>query len=108
MKLYSVTTIRQERARNLAGNEYISTDPRCVGVFSTLEKAKEIIEQNIGDIYEYWYPWAVIETIDVDFLYGGFDREEYWYEWKSDGQTGKYVSIEKPDDWKNIVNWGIG
>lgn len=108
MKLYTVTTVREEKAISKSDKEYMATHPRCVGVFSSLEKAKEVVEENIGDIFEYWYRWAVIEVIEVDYLYGGFDREEYWYEWQGDGQTGRYISIEKPADWKNIVNWGIG
>lgn len=108
MRLYSVTTVREEKAVNVNGREYMTTRPRCVGVFSTLEKAKEIIEENIGDIFEYWNPWAVIEVIHVDSLYGGFDRKEYWYEWKGYVHSGKYVSIEAPDKWKNVVGWGIG
>jgi hypothetical protein len=108
MKLYTVTTIRETPAIGRTGKEYMKTDTRCVGVFSSLEKAKEIVEENIGDVFEYCYTWAVIEIIAVDYLYGGFDREEYWYKWQGDGETGTYISIEKPEDWKNVVNWGIG
>jgi hypothetical protein len=113
MKLYTVTTVREENAISRSGisrrgKKYMVTHQRCVAVYSSLEKAKQIVEENVGDIYEYYYRWVVIEAVQVDWLYGGFDREEYWYEWTGDGETGSYISIEKPEDWENIINWGIG
>lgn len=96
MKLYAVVTIYEN-----------TFDDRCVGVFSTLEIARDIVERNALDIYERSYKYAVIEEKEIDHLYphGG---EQYWYEWQGDPDTGKYVSCERPDKYKNTSGFGIG
>jgi hypothetical protein len=97
MKVYAVTTINSTNP---------TTEFRCVGVFSTIEKAKEVVEANECDIHENYYDYVVIEAKEVDSLYGGFffqKRHERWYHWED-----KYVSVQKPKEYKNIVGWGIG
>ena len=90
--IYVVSTVR----KNL--------HTRVVGWFRTLEEAKIIIVGNYGDIWEMgYYPYAIIEKIEAG-LYPTV-LEEYWYEWRE--YTG-YTYCAKPEQFKNMVNWGIG
>ena len=61
-------------------------------------------------MYECSYKYAVIEKT-ADGVHGGWGhrRKEYWYEWESDDNTyGNYVPIEKPEELKHVIGWGIG
>jgi hypothetical protein len=98
-KLYTVTTIASSA-------RYGGT--RTPVVCKTFERAKEIVEENEGDIFEYSYMLVVIEAVMADTLYGGSTDEQYWYVWKGDGETGGYVPIERPKAYKNTVGFGIG
>ena len=95
--LYAVTTI-ENRARGSAAR-------RTPAVCMTLDRAKEIVEKNEGDIWECFYMYAVVETVIPDRLYS-FSGERYWYEWNLD--KGCYLSIECPEQYKDIVGFGIG
>ena len=108
MKLYAVVTIGERTETRKDGSTYESTHDRCVAICETIERARKIIVHNQGDIFEYYYQYAVIETKNTDELYCGFQQDQYWYEWQGDGATGKYEPIERPDKYKNIVGWGIG
>lgn len=83
-------------------------------VCSTFTRAKEIVEKNVGDIFECSYRLAVIEATIADRLYGGCLNERYWYCWKgsTDMRRGKgeggYVPIEEPEAYTNTMNIGIG
>lgn len=103
MKLYSVTTINSIR-----GND------RCVAICSTLDRARDIVEDNECDIWEIEYDLVVIESKEVDHIYGGFGgSEQYWYKWKGPlgwagvGKKG-YVRIRRPTKYKNVAGFGIG
>jgi hypothetical protein len=110
MKLYSITTIHEGIRQLRKDNSWFETeDLRCISICDTVDIAKEFVENNYGDMYECgYYKIVVIEAFETNYVYGGFDREEYWYQWKGDVETGGYKSIEKPEKWKNIINWGIG
>lgn len=101
MKLYTVTTIVEgwpsEESKKYGGL-------RTVVVCTSLERAKEIVENNEFDIFETSYTYAVIALIEADELYGGFNEreEEVWYKWEGDGETGKYLPSAKPEEYKNV------
>jgi hypothetical protein len=97
-RLYTVTTI--------AASERFG-GKRTVAVCSTFERAKEMVEQNEGDIYETSYQLAVIEAVASDWLYYIID-EQYWYVWDGDLDTGGYKPIERPEAYDGCVNIGIG
>lgn len=99
VRLYTITTIA-------SSVRYGGT--RTVVVCSTFRRAKEIVETNEGDIYEYSYRLAVIEATVADWLYGGFTNEQYWYVWEGTSEDGSYVPIERPKAYENISNFGIG
>lgn len=74
---------------------------RTVGWFPTFERAKEVVVNNDGDIYECGhYNHCVIEEV-VPGLYPHITRKE-WFKWKNGG----YVVI-KPDKIR-VGNIGIG
>lgn len=98
-KLYTVTTIASSA-------RYGGT--RTPVICKTFERAKEIVEQNEGDIFEYSYKLVVIEAVLADVLYGGTMDEQYWYVWKGSGETGGYVPIERPKTYESTIGFGIG
>jgi len=86
---------------------------RIFGWFSSLNKAVEAVENNVGDIHECSYKYAIIEKSLEGLRYAWIsDYDEYWYEWVGDdwreSDSGKYVPIEKPEKLKKIIGWGIG
>lgn len=63
-------------------------DTRCVGYVSTLEEAKDIVENNRYDLYEAGcYPWAVIERIREGIYQ--YDFHPIWFEYNE--ATNKYI-----------------
>ena len=103
MILYSVTTINTKKPDN----------DRCVAICTTLERAKEIVEHNQCDIWEMEYDLVVIESKETDCVYGGFNTDQYWYEWRGAwDSTGigaeSYVAIDRPMKFKNVSGFGIG
>ncbi len=84
-----------------------SDSTRCVGYVSTLEKAKDIVENNKCDLYEAGcYPWCVIEHIR-EGLYQ-YDFKPIWFEYNN--EINKYIEREyKPpfiDD--KLIGFAIG
>jgi hypothetical protein len=82
--VYALTTIGPERATHLS-----DVRTRTVGVYSSMDAAKEAAIHNYGDIYEAgWYPYAVIEKVALDCLYPSIDMRDgaVWMEW--DGIKG--------------------
>lgn len=80
-------------------------DTRCVGYFSTFEKAEEIILDNVGDIWETCYDYAVIENIE-EGLYQ-YDHDAVWYKW--DDLNEKYEKIKEiPEQYKKLIGFAIG
>lgn len=95
MNVFSITTVRGDQS-----------SARCVGVFTTLEKATLAITDNWGDIYEEGeYPFVVIESIVSDCMYGdNFGKSNQWFEWKDEG----YQAIATPEWAVGISGWGVG
>ena len=91
--IYTITTLTND-----------GEDSRCVGYFATFERAEEALAENECDINEAdTYPLAVIERVQ-EGLYPA--TEELWYKWN--GLLGRYVPCDKPDQFKNFCNFGIG
>ncbi len=103
MILYAVVTIVPDD---------ISRD-RCVAICTTLDRAKEIVENNVWDIWEMDYDWVVIEEKVADAVYAGFTNKTWWYEWKGprgwEGVNCKgYVPCERPAKYEHTTGFGIG
>lgn len=80
------------------------TCKRTVGYFKTLEEAKNVLEHNCCDIYEYYYNYAVIEKVPAG-LYK-YDRFPIWYKWNK--EKDGYVETEIPECAKNQCGFSIG
>ena len=92
--MYFITTISEKN-----GN-------RCVGYFSELDLAIDMVKNNAGDLNEAgYYPYAVIEYVE-EGLYR-YDQHPMWF--KYDEITEGYEKSERPDFIpNNHVGFGIG
>jgi hypothetical protein len=102
MEIYTVTTLQtldvKEKIEKHMGD-------RTPAWFSNWEDANDCVTENWGDIYENGhFPYAVIEKVP-EGLYQ-YERMEWWYKW--DTVIGSYRLIEKPEEKKCIVGFGIG
>ena len=79
-------------------------DSRCVGYVRTFEEANLIVTENMYDLNETCYDYAVIEHIPFGIYH--YDTEPKWYRY--DEVLEKYVSIECPNKYKNQVGFSIG
>ncbi len=103
MKLFLVTTIvpgwPSAESKRFGGL-------RTVAVCTSYMRAVEIVTKNEGDIFEGTYQYAVISEIEPDVLYGGpcLPPNEVWYLWcNMPSGGGKYISVSKPTDYKNVL-----
>ena len=78
---------------------------RCVGYFTTFDRAEEAVLDNACDIWETCYDYAVIENLG-EGLYQ-YDQNAVWYKW--DDINEEYVKIEgRPEQYRNQVGFSIG
>lgn len=63
---------------------------RTPGFRYSLEEAKEVIEKNMCDIFEYCYEYAVIEELEP-YLYPE-RKSVWWYKW--DNEKEQYCLVE--------------
>ena len=90
---------------------------RIVGVFKTLEEAQRVIENNMYDLYEGSYDYAIIEEYE-EKNFGLYPAVSgyWWYkvvreendkkEYNADNV--KYVLIDKPKEVELYSNFAIG
>lgn len=96
--LYVVTTI----ARN-----NVTGGVRALAICNDFVRAKQIIETNEGDIWEFSYHLAVIEPFMEGAVYGGLSiKKQYWYRWNK--ERGGYEPIETPPMYERVLGIGIG
>ena len=102
MKLYSVITIvpgwPSAESEKFGGI-------RTVAICTSVERAKEIVEGNLGDIFETSYRFVVIVEFESDALYGGLGsrNNEWWYVWQEDSEDGKYYPASKPVEYSRVI-----
>jgi hypothetical protein len=97
--VFFVTTIDLNLKNNLPIN-----DRRTVGWFQSFKLADICVTRNYGDIWEGNYNYAVIEELEWG-LYP-HPLSEQWYKFNKEKQ--EYEKTEKPEQFKNIVNFSIG
>ena len=105
--IHTVTTLHTEYDPGMDQTNVVRS--RCVGYFFDIEKARQCIEENWGDIYENGhYNMAVIETVRPGIY--AYPRPEVWFTWMKRSQTdqGYKLIAEKPEGLKNVVGFGIG
>lgn len=98
MKAYFVTT-------HHSLTDPSKPDSRTVGFFKTLKEAKRIVEENVCDIFEYYYKHATIDCLTDGLYPTSFDdesQETLFYAWDDDQK--KYVQIERPESACHFAN----
>jgi hypothetical protein len=107
-KIYTVTTLFFKEGQFIR--------QRTPGWYTTLERAKECIEENWGDIYEHaYYNYALIEELG-EGLYniGGHFEHEHWFKVTPREVPGEnYLEYDitettKPEEYKGIINFSMG
>lgn len=81
--VFFITTI------DVADKENKTFTWRTPGFRYSLEDAKAVVEENICDIFEYCYKYAVIEELEP-YLYSE-RKNVWWYKW--DKEQEKYLLI---------------
>ena len=80
-------------------------DTRCVGYFKEFKDAEIRVLENVLDIYETCYDYAVIENVPEGFYQ--YDFTPKWYKWNVSKE--KYEKIkERPEKYKNTIGFAIG
>jgi len=85
---------------------------RTWGWFSKLADAEEVVLENLTDIFECLYNYAVIEEVPEYICFDS--RKEFWYEADFDQRqqnrpnSPTIKQADKPEFLKNIVCFGIG
>ena len=108
MKIYLVATIKNIQSATearKAGTYGIAEieESRTIGYFLTLEDARKVVRNNLCDIHESYYKYAVIEEVSPG-LYSSTESTSYWYRWTKD----HYRRIPKPEQLSQVVGFTIG
>ncbi len=77
---------------------------RVVGFFHEKENAENHLLKNYGDIYENEYDLAVIEETYPGLF--SINDTRWFYKYVPD--TEKYFPIGEPEEFKQVINLGIG
>lgn len=102
MHIYTVTTLRI--VTDTSTDVQYLDDSRCVGYFKTFEEAEKVLNMNLGDIYEYYYNYAVIEKMTDGLYPRDLDFKCYKFNPKKNG----FFSCTRPTALDNTCSFGIG
>ena len=100
--IYVILTAEKFEGSPYGFPNYGST--RLPGYFTDLDEARDVVKNNIGDIWETVYDYACIEKVS-EGLYGTKDFCE-WYKYNAD--TGCYEKIDTPKFEEHICGRTIG
>jgi hypothetical protein len=75
---------------------------RTFGFEFSLEKAQGLISKYGHEIEESYYSYLVIEEFKPAIHSNAI--KEWWYKW---GKKG-WEPIDKPKEYENVCNWGMG
>lgn len=73
-----------------------------IGIFVDHERAREVVCENICDIWETCYHYAFIEKWDLDAVYGCTKDIEFY---KFNKDTMKYEFINAPDSYSHFFGF---
>ena len=79
-------------------------DQRTWGYYPTFEQAHSAVVNNVTDIQEGCYGYALIEHIDPGIC--SYAEQIQWYKW--DEVNKLFVEIDQPKTMKHICNFAIG
>lgn len=77
---------------------------RCWGWYEEYEDARHDIENNVCDMHECLYKYALIERVEERTH--PFPKKITWFKWNRD--TEKYEECEEPEPAKRIVGFCLG
>lgn len=102
--IYAVTVFQKISKDPDIKNPYIFDygDRRCVGWFNNLEEAEFAVEQNINNIHDGMYNYAIIEEMLPGIFTKDISRRVYKWE------LNQYIRIAIPTELKHASNFGIG
>ena len=76
-------------------------------MYSSAELAIKAIEENQGDMFEYFYDYAVVECYTVDAA--PFPKEVAWFQLlRYENNKAIIEPCTKPENLKNICNFSLG
>lgn len=111
--IFTVTSL--DIQRKLPNGQPAHPTSRCWGWFETLEQAEEYLYKDYGDIHEGGTnTWAVIEKSESGICPSFYQSETRWYQFipNEDGfhRFNGYTvqQIECPEQFKNVLGWGLG
>jgi len=105
-KIYVITVLERMEFNEISNIDY-DVDFGCTdspGWFSSLEEAKRVVENNICDLNETCYDYAIIEEVDE----GIYNFAKFRWIYKFDKDTGTYKEISEPPCLKHLSNFSIG
>lgn len=76
---------------------------RCLGYYTTKEMAEIAVRENLCDIYENMYRYAVIEKFGPGTHPECHERQFYKY----DESSMKYLPIDEPEEFKKVKRFAI-
>ena len=91
-----------ERPKN--GGKLLLGTQRCWGFYFDLAIAVNAVKNNLTDLWETIYDYAVIEEIDQGICFEA--KQCQWYKFNT--KTKKYENIKKPGWAKGLCNFAIG
>ena len=94
--MYFITAIVSKEIKN---GKYL---PRTFGFSKSFRKAKQWVNDNIGNMHECLYDYIVIENINPGIH--SDTKQEWWYEW----HYCRWIICQKPDWSVGRVNWALG
>ena len=71
-----------------------------VGIFDNIDRARQVVCENVCDIWETCYDYAFIEEWDLNAVYGATLQVEFY---KFDRKEESYKLIDKPDKFNNFL-----
>lgn len=77
---------------------------RTFGFKETFEEAEYCLNNNVCDMYEFLYTYAVIEEMYPAIH--PYVENETWYKW--DNEKKGFFRIEKPKETNNVCNHALG
>ena len=79
---------------------------RLVGYFFDKDDAINHVKENVCDIWETCYNYAIVEGVKPGF-YEPADKEDRWL-FKFNHETGEYEQIEEPGEMAHLCGFTIG
>jgi hypothetical protein len=82
---------------------------RCWGWLPTFEEAEDTVLENVGDIFECYYDYAVIEECLPGWYHS--HKQMGWYKAIFDTSKKPYpqvIKIERPKEYDGVFNFGVG